>query len=41
MVQPTLLITQEQVKSLLDMPSDIRIVEKAISFLYFSADHLE
>jgi alanine dehydrogenase len=28
MEQPTLLITQEQVKSLLDMPSAIRIVEK-------------
>jgi alanine dehydrogenase len=28
MVQPTLLITQEQVKSLLDMPSAIRIVEE-------------
>ncbi len=28
MLQPTLLITQEQVKSLLDMPSAIRIVEE-------------
>jgi alanine dehydrogenase len=28
MAQPTLLITQEQVKSLLDMPSTIRIVEE-------------